>query len=549
MSDLTSCKHALKIPDGLPPMPDIPDVAFYDFSNPIEKYLADTFSLVQNMSLETLIQDHLLPWAKENSGKAKDSLIDFVFAYPESRHLSSSCIDLIANCPMVPISVSTSNGEKQYHCLTNLIHPRSVLSKLYFEEEKVFPEKEFLKKHSSALITYGIKYQPTWHDFYDRVQYISQCGADTNKLVDKVEYLLGLPIPGLISDSSILNSIRDLRWLPGTPVTGGPLTLLSPKTCRGPALKDLTDLVFGSIGFSPQKDWTKILGWDERIEKNILFLQLDAALAEELHDKVNRILKYLDPSDYSDLSQKPCIPSSRKKYGDPHSMFLPNSLLANHPMTPFLNEVDVFFASDHRPLITALNIRRQPVLQDILNVLRHLEASTQFLDESQLGVAISALEIATQLYEADELTNILIPDTENILRELPEIVHGSCNITGIATKFHFTHPGVSNKVIERLEVENSLARATRLNIDFEDEDEDEYTPGEKLTNIIADTLGRYPVDSTFNEYLANADDCGSTQISWILDKCSDGPYSSVKLLTPDLEPLQGPALFVYNNGG
>lgn len=550
MSEIISYKHAIVVPEGLPPIPDIPDIAFYELSNVSEKYLIDTFNLVEDMAFEDLIKNHLLPWVIDNSGKAKDSLINFLFAHPRSRYPSSSWIALIENSPIVPISVSSSNGNKQYRCLKDLIRPRSTFSKLFFEDEEVFPEKEFFREHTLALNACGIKSEPTWPDIIARIQHFSRCRADAELLISKVEYLFNLSVPpDAFSNELTLDVIRNLEWLPGKSVTGSPLVLLSPKSCRGPALSAITDFVLGSTRFSPKAKWMSILGWDERIRRDDLLRQLDVCLANGLHEKVNQILLYLDPSDYSSLNQKPCILGSRKGYRIPQTTFLPNGLLATYPMAPFLDEVDLSFAKQHKKLITTFEMRPQPSLEDILYVLRRLKLSTAFLDESNLRVAISSLKIATQLYKSDDLTDILVPDTENILRELTDIVHGSCNITGPVAKFNFTHPAVSADTIQRLGVENSLARATRLEIEFEDEDEDEYTPGEKLTNIIADTLGRYPVDSTFNEYLANADDCGSSKISWILDECKDGPHRSTKLLTPELEPLQGPALFVYNNGG
>lgn len=547
MSDLITYKHAIEVPEGLPPMPDIPDLAFYDFSNASERYLVDVFHLVEDTPFETLMKTHLLPWAVDNSGKAKDSLVNFVFSHPKSRYPSSSWIALIENCPIVPISVSSSNGDRQYRCLKDLIRPGSTLSELFFKDEGVFPEKGFFQDHALVLVALGIKSEPTWPDLVGRIQYISRCGADVEKLVDKVKCLLNLPVPlNALNNWSTLNLIRNLRWLPGKPAGGGPLVLLSPTTCRGPALSAMTDFVLGSTEFSPKAEWKSVFGWDERIGRDVLLRQLDTCLADQLHDKVDKILLYLDPSDYPSLLGKSCIlGQSRKGYRSPKTTFLPDSQLTEYPMAPFLDEVDRSFARDHEKLIEAFNIRPQPSLEDILHVLRQMKTSTKPLDESNLRVAISSLKIAILLYEADSLNEILVPDTENILRGLTDIVHGSDAIA----KFNFTHPAISAEVIDRLGIENSLARATRLEIEFEDEDEDEYTQKEKVTNMIADTLGRYPVDSTFNEYLANADDCGSSQISWILDECKDGPHSSMKLLSPDLEPLQGPALFVYNNGG
>jgi sacsin len=68
-----------------------------------------------------------------------------------------------------------------------------------------------------------------------------------------------------------------------------------------------------------------------------------------------------------------------------------------------------------------------------------------------------------------------------------------------------------------------------------------------VTARIADTLHRYPVETTFREYLANADDAeGASKISWLLDQ---RVHPSEKLLTPDMDRFQGPAFLVYNDGG
>lgn len=218
-------------------------------------------------------------------------------------------------------------------------------------------------------------------------------------------------------------------------------------------------------------------------------------------------------------------------------------------MAPFLDEVDLLFAEKHLGLLDALDVRPQPALTNILEVQRELQPSTSRLSASGLNVAVSSLEIAIRLCKLEELTEVLVPDTENVMRSLPDIVHGDQYVSGPIASFNHTHSALSTRIIQVLGVENALARATRLNIEFEDEDEDEYTPREKLTGVISDTLERYPIESTFNEYLANADDCGATKISWILDQCLKGPHDSLNLLTPELKPFQGPALFVHNDEG
>lgn len=79
------------------------------------------------------------------------------------------------------------------------------------------------------------------------------------------------------------------------------------------------------------------------------------------------------------------------------------------------------------------------------------------------------------------------------------------------------------------------------------DDGDEFDQRESVTTQIADTLDRYPIETTFREYLANADDAqGATKVSWLLDGRG---HPCQSLLTPEMENLQGPALLVHNDGG
>ena len=111
----------------------------------------------------------------------------------------------------------------------------------------------------------------------------------------------------------------------------------------------------------------------------------------------------------------------------------------------------------------------------------------------------------------------------------------------------FVHPALSTRLVEKLGIESITDRIIRLEIEIDDEDDDEYVPSERLTTIIQDTLRRYPELSTFSEFLANAEDCQATAISWILDRCENEGYRSESLLTSEISSLQGASLFAFND--
>lgn len=290
-----------------------------------------------------------------------------------------------------------------------------------------------------------------------------------------------------------------------------------------------------------------ISGWDQDVPTEILLRQLDHCLEEKDYDKVDKLLPHIKPEDFPKLQSKSCILGSHKSYLSPQRSFGPGSTLNLYSLAPYIDEVDGAFAKNHATLLKALNIQREPSVEDLRHVQDSLDRSNQGrLNDSDLHIAIATLEISAYLrYDPIELC---IPDTTSTLRKLSEIVHGDRNVRGGISSFNFTHPRVSEHLIKQLEIENSFERAIKLDIDFEDEDEDEYTQRESLTTVICDTLGRYPIETTFNEFLANADDAGATRISWTIDSCQAGDHKSDSLLAPELAPSQGAALLAYNDG-
>ena len=273
---------------------------------------------------------------------------------------------------------------------------------------------------------------------------------------------------------------------------------------------------------------------------------MDLCLAAEDYDKASKVLQQIEPDDYPILASKSCFLGRSGGYFALDKVFLPGSELRSRPLAPYLDELDAKFAKDHERLVRGLAFRSQPSVQDLQNLQDALNQTVYGrLTISELGIAIATLEIATRLgYDPQDLR---IPDATMTLRELKDIVHGDPLSTGDIAGFNFTHPEISNDLARRLDVENSLKRAIRLKIDFDSEDEDDYTPKEKLKTVISDTLERYPIQSTFNEFLANADDAGARKITWILDECREKHHESSSLLTSELKPFQGPALFVCND--
>lgn len=142
------------------------------------------------------------------------------------------------------------------------------------------------------------------------------------------------------------------------------------------------------------------------------------------------------------------------------------------------------------------------------------------------------------------LDDFKAPDSTGCLRLLRDLTAGD---PGPGEEGRaILHPGVSLSTIKQLGLPSFHDRRLESLIDTEFED---FFQHEKFITVITDTLKRYRPSSTFNEYLANAEDCGSaTKITWVLDKLGSQIHGESKLINKELQDLQGPALFCFNDG-
>lgn len=134
------------------------------------------------------------------------------------------------------------------------------------------------------------------------------------------------------------------------------------------------------------------------------------------------------------------------------------------------------------------------------------------------------------------------PDRDGRMHRISELTAGDPGDADV--NLQILHPGISLDTVKKLGISTFEDRYLELLNDpyFEGE----FSQRESPTAFIQDTLKRYPISSTFNEYLANAEDCGNaSKVCWILDATDN--YPKTRLLSPQLAEVQGPALFCYND--
>lgn len=260
MCSLDQDGHLCEAPPDQPPLPDIEGVSFYDVSNLSERYIVRQLKLLEELSIEQLLTQHLLSWmavAQDSASvPAKAALVEWIFNH--SKFPTDSWQANVMSHPIVP--QPDSNGDMQYRCLKDLVDPTSVFSALYFAEENVFPCTKFFARHKAALQACGISAGLSKETPLDRARVYSQCGADMQVLMAKTTQLLLERIPYEVGNAALpTDELRALEWLPGTSATGE-IILLSPNACRGPEDSYLVDRVWGAVNFAVTRQWKTILG-------------------------------------------------------------------------------------------------------------------------------------------------------------------------------------------------------------------------------------------------------------------------------------------------
>ena len=187
--------------------------------------------------------------------------------------------------------------------------------------------------------------------------------------------------------------------------------------------------------------------------------------------------------------------------------------------------------------------------------LQNRIATEDPLSTKDLEVALYIVEQIAILYGKNKDQNLIsdfkAPDQDRIMRTFSELTASSSNAPIYLADRPTLHPRIPESTIKKLglpTVEDRILAS--LNDPCFEQD---FSQTQSPKAVIRDTLQRYSVESTFSEYLANAEDCmdqdgkTATRIDWMIDHSTD--YPTEKLISPELEAVQGKALFCYNDGG
>lgn len=419
------------------------------------------------------------------------------------------------------------------------------LVSLYFEDEAILPETSFYDQYSGALASCGAIKRLDERLILDRIKKYETSQLPYADVASRAKKLLQLPLSqDTLWPADFVQSVRSSRWLPARSPQES-LTLTPPLECRDSVNQPIVGLVWYTLQFQVKVDWKQLLGWQDLIHVDVLISQLMRSAEQSNKNFIEETLLY--------LSRHHPIEGYAQRLLGLKFIRSNNDLLVSPPqacrqgaekLMPYLYNVDSRFWSEHRKILKHAKVPDNPNPERLHAVQEVLESRGP-LDGADLDVAIEVARIwSNQSRESFE--KLKVPDETGLLVEVNRLLFNDAPwISDVGRAL--SHPKLSRAIAHRLEMQPLSDFLRNGDLGIHDIDEDEFNQREEVADGIRDTLDRYTRESTFHEYLANADDSGSASgVNFLVDGTN---YSAERLLTTELGSLQGPALLVHNDGG
>ena len=464
------------------------------------------------------------------------------------------CIqERLASLPFVPLAPIHGNNVSKFATAARLVDSSNhLVQSLFFDDEEVFPAKWVMDEYKGVLIDCGLRTCLTEDLLKGRIRYFANSHHSIEQTWDRARKLLLSKVEwSSDADTELSTILRELEWLPATDCHRKDV-LANASQCRGLDDQMLVGLVHSLVRFDVARDWRQRLGWNELIPIATLLAQLERGIENEDGKIVNAVLKYVQEMGqvetcYKELMDVRCVLTQTGCFVHPQMAFHTGC----ERLEPYLYDIDNSFWHENSLLLQRLGIREKPDVEALLQVQRGIQPREEAdgeasLVEADIAVEIEIIKLAAA-FDRDRLSSLMIVCATGSLCAIEDATYNDLGpLSSVQGTANFIHPDISYGIAAKLRIEPLSERIKKRQLGLADIHDDEFDQHEEVAEGINDTLERYPVEATFKEYLANADDAGSaTQINWLLDARQ---HPQVSLVTPELSAYQGPALIVHNDG-
>ncbi|QSZ28753.1 hypothetical protein DSL72_003258 [Monilinia vaccinii-corymbosi] len=546
-------KSIVGVIDGVIPLPTFKEIQFLDAQTThIQKILVYGKLGVCKSKIE-LVEDHIVPaWRGVQrcswppSSKAQTAELMF-----RSYHdLSAQAQAGMASLPIIPTQCIDGSLAKKYSTASTLIDPGIAwLKGVFFGDEEVLPAEEQYERYGSIFKKFGLRTNLDESFVYERARKLVNTSRPYEEIHVRALNLLKTSCTWSVSKGTATKhkQFLNLKWLPAS-LPDGSTAMVSPSQCRG-----MEDVLHAGhrlpiVSLTVSRRWKEFLGWDEILHDDILLAQLKQGITKDDGVVVNAVLDYFRDNHRiravsESLKDLRCVLTDKGTFVTASKAFLSGCT----SLAPFLGNVDKGFAKNHADILKAMNMGSKPGVKDVLAVQAQIEQSDHPYRDSDIKVLLETITIASR-FTRTSLRGLKVLDQDGILCPVEDIAYDDAALLSdrIVNKVRFTNSRISKQTAEKLSIEPISERLKKGELELADDDDDDedFQQCEAITTSISTTLDRYPIESTFKEYLANADDAKALAVHWMLDPRQ---HSAENLLTEEMKDLQGPALLVHND--
>ena len=477
----------------------------------------------------------------------------------------------------------TPNGQC-LKAISDLFHPdgKVARSKLYTDEDGRFPYQR-LASHDvlPRLHQLGMKVDDvSWGDIIDRaktVQHLIETREhDGDERLDKILLFMNQKLT--IDSKSCENALKTI--LLRTPFLK---VMVRPKTYPFPWKGDTTNnkrllrpcelkraedryLLSGSAVIADDKVLNgrahakRFLGLGVRnftlgqvyqqLEEILTTYTDEAQYDREFHHGMNEIYSYLEENINGDLDQICALMTKYPSVLLNGTLVLPQNVAYNAPYdcAPFLCKTPMMMSS-HRHLMDKVGVRMNFTVHDCVKMLQRIQMNTtgEVLTDIKLAASVKVILMLGEYLQREGLDGktargkygeIYLPDSRCVLRLSTTLCYNECDWMNV--RMSLTHTDIPQKLCKTLGVETARKKILgghARGIPFGQK--------ERLTTSLRRICESYPRKQVLKELIQNADDAGASEIHFVIDSRT---HAKTRLFDSSWEPLQGPALCVYNDG-
>ena len=499
--------------------------------------------------------------------------------------------DLMRNTKCIPCC---PDGKK-YKKPQEIVDPKSKISKLFFSNERMCPEKSFFMQSDllhQSIVGLGMMQSLPWELVIDRARKMRHLFKENFlKGFDYLNTLLECIKENLRQEVSpaIKNELQKVAFLPVmkkppdylmdwkgdsellllcgpklTKCTEGNDTINAVYACgsqvaildsSGITSSVLSNEVLNVLGITKQlqnsdviNQFNMLLVWfhkssAEKLDKNIL--QFANKVTTEVYRYWGKRFesKTLSLESLSQFKNEACVWNG--------TTFLhPSFVSFDWPTNgPFLYKLPDTVPYSIQPVMKFLGVQDEFPVKILVHALCQMK---QYYKESCLTLKcqdVVSLILPKIANEVPDDAEIYLPDSNFVLKNAKKLKYNDAPWSFLQKKYTFCHKTVGRDIALGLKVEPVRSAILKK---FENNPNInpfgvEFGPEETLIGRLQNILEDYPKNCTFiKEILQNADDAGATQLYVILDK-RHHDKDLEKVISEEWKMLQGPALLFWNN--